>query len=104
MKVLYVSRSATRHRSWLLHQREEAVLKDVVELADRYGVRVETAMPTTGRPEDAICREANSGIAMIVMGVTQRPGEKLFFGDTATAVVAGCRVPVVLIASERGKA
>ena len=76
VKVLYVSRSAKRHRSWLFHQREEAVLKDVVELADRYGVRVETAMRTTGRPDDAICREANSGVAMIVMGVTQRPGRE----------------------------
>lgn len=40
---------------------------------------------------------------MIVMGATQRPGERLFFGDTATAVLAKSRRPVVLVASERGK-
>ena len=103
VKVLYVSRSARSYRASLFHQREEAVLKDVAVLADRYGVRVETAMHTKKRPEDVICREAAGG-GLIVMGVTQRPGEKLFFGDTATAVVANCPVPVVLVASERGKA
>ena len=38
---------------------------------------------------------------MVVMGVTQRPGEELFFGDTATAVLAAAACPVVLLASER---
>ncbi len=102
VKVLYVSRSTKTSMS-LFHQREEAVLKDIAGLAERYGVRIDTAMRTRGRPEDVICREAADEGAMIVMGVTQRPGDRLFFGETATEVVASARAPVVLVASERGK-
>ncbi|HET7413012.1 MAG TPA: cation:proton antiporter [Pararhizobium sp.] len=104
VKVLYVSRGkANRRRPSMSHQREEAVLKDIVDLAGRYGVRVQTAMRTRGEADEAIWREAARGAEMIVMGVTQRPGEELFFGDTATAVLAKCKGPIVLVASERGK-
>ena len=53
--ALRVEEAAT-HRSWIFHQREEAVLREVVDLAGRYGVRVETAMRSTGHPDKAICR------------------------------------------------
>ncbi|WP_352495598.1 MULTISPECIES: cation:proton antiporter [unclassified Mesorhizobium] len=57
------------------------------------------------RPSDdkAITREAAKGAAIVVMGVTQRPGEDLFFGETAGAVLAACNCPVVLLASARPK-
>lgn len=102
VKVLYVSqvRKGGRPDS-VSHRREEAVLKDVVDLADRYGVAVDTAIRTRATPDKAIAREVTKGAAMVVMGVTQRPGEELFFGDTATAVLAAVACPVVLLASER---
>jgi len=103
VKVIYVSRNLNGHKTSLSHQREEAVLKDVAALAERYGVQVETSMHTHGRPEDAVCREAAHGASLVVLGATQRPGEDLFFGDTAMAVIANTKVPVVLLASERGK-
>ncbi|RWE28452.1 MAG: potassium transporter [Mesorhizobium sp.] len=102
VKVLYVSQARKGSRPGSVsHRREEAVLKDVADLADRYGVAVETAIRTRATPDQAIAREAAKGAAMVVMGVTQRPGEELFFGDTATAVLAAVACPVVLLASDR---
>ncbi|UDL91404.1 cation:proton antiporter [Mesorhizobium sp. PAMC28654] len=105
VKVLYVSQGAAGggRSTSVSHRREEAVLKDIADLADRYGVPVDTAIRTRTNPDKAIVREASKNAAMIVMGVTQRPGEELFFGDTATAVVASCNCPIVLLASERIK-
>ncbi len=102
VKVLYVSQARQGSRPGSVsHRREEAVLKDVADLADRYGVAVDTAIRTRATPDKAIAREVAKGAAMVVMGVTQRPGEELFFGDTATAVLAAAACPVVLLASER---
>ncbi|MGY2996727.1 Kef-type K+ transport system membrane component KefB/nucleotide-binding universal stress UspA family protein [Mesorhizobium sp. URHB0026] len=102
VKVLYVSQARKGSRpSSVSHRREEAVLKDVADLADRYGVAVETAIRTRATPDKAIAREAAKGAAMVVMGVTQRPGDELFFGDTASAVLAAAACPVVLLASDR---
>ncbi|MBZ9723898.1 cation:proton antiporter [Mesorhizobium sp. CO1-1-11] len=102
VKVLYVSQARKGSRpSSVSHRREEAVLKDVADLADRYGVAVDTAIRTRATPDRAIAREAAKGAAMVVMGVTQRPGDELFFGDTASAVLAAAACPVVLLASDR---
>jgi len=43
-------------------------------------------------------------VVMVVMGVTQRPGEDLFFGATATAVIENAHCPIVLLASDRVRA
>ena len=91
-------RSAASHFS---HRREEAVLKGIVSLAERYGVPVETAIRTRGAPDQAIYKEAAGGISMVVMGVTRRSGEELYFGETATAVIGKCSGPIVLVANER---
>ncbi|MGN6583766.1 MAG: cation:proton antiporter domain-containing protein, partial [Rhizobiaceae bacterium] len=103
VKALYVSPRARNAgtRISLSHRREEAALKDVVNLADRYGVPIKTAMRTHGAPADAIIREAAKGAALVVMGVSKRSGDDLFFGETAGAVLAGCASPIVLVAGER---
>ena len=36
---------------------------------------------------------------LIIMGVSRRPGAKLFFGDTAAAVFEDAAVSLVLVAS-----
>ncbi|PDQ21181.1 potassium transporter [Mesorhizobium sanjuanii] len=105
VKILYVSQGSARSRraTPVSHRREEAVLKDIADLASRYGVPVDTSIHTRVTPDKAIIREVAKGAAIVVMGVTQRPGEDLFFGDTASAVVATCDCPIVLLASERIK-
>jgi nucleotide-binding universal stress UspA family protein len=103
VRALYVSprgRNAGTGAS-LSHRREEAALKDIADLAERYGVPIKTAMKAHGAAAEAITREAAKGVALVVMGVTQRSGDDLFFGDTAGAVLAGCAVPIVLVADER---
>ena len=103
LKALYVAprTRGMQGRASLSHRREEAALKDVADLAERYDVPVETAMRATGVPAEAILREAAKGAALLVMGVTQRSGDELFFGDTASAVLAGSIPPVLLVAGER---
>src|SRR6266446_11011582 len=61
---------------------EEAILKDVVALAERYGTEAKTSLQIDVAPEEAILRKARSGRHnLIVMGVNRRPGHTLFFGN-----------------------
>lgn len=103
IQALYVAprTRGARGKVSLSHRREEAALKDVAALAERYGVPIKTAMRAHGAAADAIIREAAKGAALLVMGVAQRSGDELFFGETAHAVVTGCAAPVVLVAGER---
>ena len=102
VKMLYVARvGRDEPRDTVSHRRREAVLKDIVALADRYGVEIETAIRSRAAAADAIARQAGRGVAMIVMGVARRPGEELLFGETTSSVLQRCRCPVVLISDER---
>jgi nucleotide-binding universal stress UspA family protein len=104
VKALYVAPrtgGGAGSRVSLSHRREEAALKDIADLAERYGVPIKTAMKVHGAAADAITRQAAKGVALVVMGVAQRSGDELFFGETASAVLAGCTAPVVLVAGER---
>jgi nucleotide-binding universal stress UspA family protein len=103
VRALYVSPRArgAGSRASLSHRREEAALKDIADLAERYGVAIETAMRAQGAPADAITREAAKGATLVVMGVSQRSGDELFFGETAATVLTACTTPLVLVADER---
>ena len=51
-------------------------------------------------PHEAILAEVKKhGHDLIVMGVSRRPGDKLFFGDTAAAVLEKGQVSIVFLAS-----
>jgi Kef-type K+ transport system membrane component KefB/nucleotide-binding universal stress UspA family protein len=79
---------------------EEAILKEVVDLADRYHIPVRTAIRTRIAPHLAITREAQKGgHDLVVMGVNRRPGGGLFFGKTATKTLARVKASVLLVAS-----
>jgi Kef-type K+ transport system membrane component KefB/nucleotide-binding universal stress UspA family protein len=99
--ALYVTPQQNARRPTVSRRREEAVLKDIADLAERYDVLLQTAIRTNTNADIAICREAAKGFTMIVMGVSQRPGDDVFFGNTASAVLAKCRGPIVLLATER---
>jgi len=69
-------------------QYEEAILKDIVELGETYAMELRTAVRSDLAPEDAIIKETTRRKHnLVVMGVGRRPGEKLFFGDTAAALL-----------------
>lgn len=76
----------------------ESILKDVVTLAERYGGEARTALRDEAAPEQAILREArDGGHDLIVMGVNRRPGEVLFFGEVAAAVLKDSEASVLFV-------
>ena len=79
---------------------EEAVLKDIAELADRYDASVRTALRVDAAVEEAILREAERGrYDLVVLGVTRRPGDTLFFGNMAAALLERCDTAILFVAS-----
>jgi len=107
--ALYVATNATeaaqsRYKRWRpvspAPPQEEAILKDVVELADRYHIPVRTAIRAEIAPHLAIEHEARKGsYDLIVMGVSRRPGSALFFGKTASKTLAKAKVSMLLVSS-----
>jgi Kef-type K+ transport system membrane component KefB/nucleotide-binding universal stress UspA family protein len=102
--ALYVStgrskRAARSLRNALRSRRQhEAILKDVVEMADRYNVDIRTDVKIDVAADDAILRHANANLAtLIVMGVNRRPGETLFFGNVAAVVLEKSRRSVLFV-------
>ena len=96
VSALYISQTDGRSRT---RSREEGVLKDMTELAERYDVRFSTLISKRSGAAEAILKEAMNGYGMIVMGVSPRPGEELFFGNTAAAVFRDWKKPLLLVAS-----
>ena len=76
-----------RQRSLRERRNEQTILNDIVEMAGLYEIKVETATRSDIAPDEAILTEAKNGRHdLIIMGVNRRPGDKLFFGDTAASV------------------
>jgi len=99
LTVLYVaqrgSRKAPRSRRY-----EEAILKDIVAIADGYNMSVRTAVLSERAADEAILREVERRKHnLIVVGVGRRPGDKLFFGDTAAALLEKSKSSVLFLAS-----
>jgi nucleotide-binding universal stress UspA family protein len=78
---------------------ELAVLKDIGELADRYEVNVRSTTRVNMAPDEAILRESKRGYDLIVLGVSRRPGDTLFFGNTAAAVLDRSETSNLFVAS-----
>ena len=79
---------------------EEAILKDIVQLADAYELTIRTAVRSDVAADDAILKETARGKHnLVVMGVGRRPGEKLFFGDTAAALLEKSEGSLLFVAS-----
>jgi Kef-type K+ transport system membrane component KefB/nucleotide-binding universal stress UspA family protein len=101
---LYVSNTAASKaragRRGRARREEQAIMKDFMELADRYGTEADTAMHADVPPDQAILAELKATECdLIIMGVSRRPGDKLFFGDTAAAVLEKAPVSLAFIAS-----
>jgi Kef-type K+ transport system membrane component KefB/nucleotide-binding universal stress UspA family protein len=94
--ALFVSQAQGRSRTRL---REEHVLKELAELGDRYKAAVTTKISPRATASEAILKESRRNYAMIVMGVSARPGEGLYFGTTATEVLRAWSRPILFLAS-----
>ena len=102
--VLYVAtRSGNgkkQRRGVRIRRHEEDILKDIVKLAENYETDIRTAVRAEDAPEDAILKQTERGKHnIVVMGVGRRPGEKLFFGETAAAVLEKSKRSILFIAS-----
>jgi Kef-type K+ transport system membrane component KefB/nucleotide-binding universal stress UspA family protein len=79
---------------------EESILKDIADLADRYGRSIRTALRLDISPEDAILRQARLAYYnLIVMGVGRPAGETLFFGKVAAAILENSDSSILFISS-----
>ncbi len=99
LTVLYVAQRGSRKipRS---RRHEEAILKDIVAIADGYNMSVRTAVLSERAADEAILREVERRKHnLIVVGVGRRPGDKLFFGDTAAALLEKSKSSLLFLAS-----
>jgi Kef-type K+ transport system membrane component KefB/nucleotide-binding universal stress UspA family protein len=100
--VLYVTRTPTsdgKRGARATKRSDEAVLKDIRALAERYEVTLRTSTRADDTPEEAIITEAQRGYHLIVLGANRRPGDTLFFGNTAAAVLDRSEVAKLFVAS-----
>jgi len=100
--ALYVTQSTSGNtrRSTRARRNEEDILKGIVSMGETYGVTIRTAVIANLDPDAAILKQvARRKHNLIIMGVSRRPGETLYFGETATAVQENADVSLVLVAS-----
>jgi Kef-type K+ transport system membrane component KefB/nucleotide-binding universal stress UspA family protein len=103
--ALYVTRgisSTSRNsasRRQVTRRNELAVLRDIAALAERYDVALRSTTPTDMAPDQAILREAARGYDLLVLGVSRRPGDVLFFGNTAAAILERSPTSNLFVAS-----
>ena len=104
LSVLYVATQSPGAKTLAIlgaqRREQEAVLKDIVKIADQYGVHVRTAVKVHASPARAILEQARRGKHnLIVMGVSRRPGATLSFGEVAAAVLENSDRSVLFVAS-----
>jgi nucleotide-binding universal stress UspA family protein len=103
--ALYVTRAnsgASRNnpsRRLAMRRNELAVLKEIAALAERYDVPLRSTTRADMAPDEAILREAGRGYDIIVLGVSRRSGDVLFFGNTAAAVLERSPTSNLFVAS-----
>ncbi len=98
--VLYVAPPGVDGKRQRRSRRHEnAILKDIVALAgDR--VEVRTAVTANTAAAEAILREAGRRKHnLVVLGVGRRPGDRLFFGDTAAGLLEDADCSLLFVAS-----
>ncbi|MDB5577608.1 MAG: sodium/hydrogen exchanger, partial [Bradyrhizobium sp.] len=102
LTVLYVAvRADSKTRRGLrVRTQENAILKDIVAIADGYNMSISTVVVADSAADQAILKEAaKRKNNLIVMGANRRPGEKLFFGDTASALMKDAECSLLFLAS-----
>ncbi len=102
LTALYVASTggSDTRRSRAAREQERAITKEVITIADHYDVEVRTVTNWRVAPDKAIIAAARTGKQdLIIMGVSRRPGERLFFGDTASAVLEHAPASIMFLAT-----
>jgi nucleotide-binding universal stress UspA family protein len=109
LTALHITRSRNRPRSWqhrlgaalASSSSADAIIREVVQLGEHYGVEVKGAVRSIGTPQDAILHQLNQGSHnLLVMGVSPRPGDQLFFGEVPAELLERAECSVLFIAGE----
>ena len=103
--ALYVTRATSNNSRrtpsrWRVTRRNElAVLRDIAALAEHYEVALRSTTRADMAPDQAILHEAARGYDLVVLGVSRRAGDVLFFGNTAAAVLERSPTSNLFVAS-----
>ncbi|MGE0565248.1 MAG: cation:proton antiporter [Pseudolabrys sp.] len=90
-------KAAKTHR---LTTQEKAILKEVADIAASYGVQTRPAALAGNETSTAILAEAGKRKHnLIVTGVVRRPGDKLYFGDTAAGLLEKADCSLIFVAT-----
>ena len=109
LTALHITGTRNRPRSWQHRlgaalasaSSADAIIREVVRLGEHYGVEVKGALRSIGTPQDAILRHLHlSAHNLLVMGVSPRPGDQLFFGQVAAELLEQAQCSVLFIADE----
>jgi len=107
--ALHVASRQRRARSWRRHigaalapaTSAEAIIREIVRLGDHYAVRVKGAVRGIQSPPEDILRQLEIGRHnLLVMGVSPRPGDQLFFGEVPAELLERAECSVLFVASE----
>jgi Kef-type K+ transport system membrane component KefB/nucleotide-binding universal stress UspA family protein len=80
---------------------ERAIMKDIASMGDNFETPIKIYARTDDAPAAAILREARrGGYDLIVMGVSRRPGERLFFGNVSQSLLENDEFSILFVASE----
>jgi Kef-type K+ transport system membrane component KefB/nucleotide-binding universal stress UspA family protein len=109
LTALHITSSRNRPRSWQHRlgaalasaSSADAIIREVVRLGDHYGIEVKGAVRSIGTPQDAILHHLHQGSHnLLVMGVSPRPGDQLFFGEVPAELLERAECSVLFIAGE----
>ena len=79
----------------------DAAIRDIIDLGKAYGVDVKGTVRNRRDAENAIIREARGGrYDLLVMGVSPRPGDQLFFGEIPADLLERSPCSLLFVASE----
>jgi Kef-type K+ transport system membrane component KefB/nucleotide-binding universal stress UspA family protein len=79
----------------------DAVIRDIVQLGDPYGVQVRGAVRDVWPPADAILAQLRAGSHnLVILGVSPRAGEDLSFGHVAAELLESAECSLLFVASE----
>jgi nucleotide-binding universal stress UspA family protein len=83
------------------HNVAAAAVCEVVELGEHYQVPVSGKVRAVSDAPQAILREVHAGRHdLLIMGVSPRSGEELFFGDVAAEILKRAECSILFVSSE----
>jgi nucleotide-binding universal stress UspA family protein len=79
----------------------DAVVREIVEMGEHYGIEVRSAIRQSGSVRNAVLRELARGPHnLLVMGVSPRPGDQLFLGETAAEMLVRAGASLLFVSPE----